>query len=183
MPRSAMPSSVITMISSELRIVERRWAIVNSCPVFRQLLQALLDPTLALVIQGACSLVQDKDAAGSSGIRGQWRSAASDRRRALSRARLHRCRCLSGSSMIKSWMLRPLCRLHDLIHGSARFSIGDILSDRAAEQIDVLLDHSDLASQAFELKRAHILPVYGDPSPCDIIETGKQRTDRRLSAS
>ena len=75
------------------------------------------------------------------------------------------------------------CRLDDLVHGSAGFSVGDVVPDRTRKEIHILLDHADLASEAFQRQGAHIFSVDGDLSAGHIVEPGKKRADRCLPAS
>src|SRR5699024_3659058 len=74
------------------------------------------------------------------------------------------------------------CRADDLLHGSFRFSVGDVLPDGAAEQVDLLLYDADLAAQGFQRQAADILSVDGDFSSRDVIETGHKRADGGFSA-
>ena len=71
--------------------------------------------------------------------------------------------------------------IDDLFHGGLRFSVSDIIPDRSAEQIDILLHQSDLISQTFKCQSSDIFSVNRDFSFRHIVKTWKQRTDRGLT--
>src|SRR5699024_11564931 len=75
------------------------------------------------------------------------------------------------------------CRADDLLHGSFRFSVGDVFPDGAAEQVDLLLYDADLAAQGFQRQAADILSDDGDFSSRYDIATGQKSADGGLSAT
>ena len=74
------------------------------------------------------------------------------------------------------------CRLDDIVHGGAGFPVCDVVPDRAGKEINILLDHADLASEAFQRQGAYIFSVDGDLSAGHVVEPGKERADGCLPA-
>ena len=75
------------------------------------------------------------------------------------------------------------CRLDHVFFGSSRTSIGDIFINRTGEQIYILLHDTDIAPQALQRKMLDILTVQQDLSFRDIIESGDQIAQCRLSST
>ena len=117
-------------------------------PVSGQFFQTLLDPAFALVVQGAGGFIQDQD--------GRILQKDSCNGNALLLASGKSCPALAYIGVIpvrqfldKVMDIGPFCSLDDLFHGSAGFPIGDVFPDGSAEQVYILLDHADLAAEAF----------------------------------
>ena len=144
--------------------------------------QALLDPALALVVQGARGLVEDED--------GRILQEYAGDGDALFLPAGKPCPAFTDEGVIavrefadKVVDIGAPGGFNDLVHGGARSAVGDVVPDGAGEEIDVLLDHADLASQALKGQGAHVFSVDGDPAACHVIEAGQERADCCLAAA
>ena len=127
-------------------------------PVLRQPLERSLYVPLTLVVERRGRLIQDqdarifqKDARNGDALllpAGKTRAAFADRRVVT-----------ELQALDKIMDIRVLCGGDDLLVGGARLSISDVVADRAAEHIYVLLYDADRASERFQGDVAHILAV------------------------
>ncbi len=74
------------------------------------------------------------------------------------------------------------CR-DDLVFRGARFAEGDVLADRAAEQIDILPDIGGLLAQRAPRHLADRLAVDGDVAFADLVESQQQCQHGGLAAT
>ena len=63
---------------------------------------------------------------------------------------------------------------HDILPGSARPAVNDVIHHAAGKKIDILLHHADGPAQAFKLQAFHILPVDQDAAAAHVIKAGDQ---------
>src|SRR5699024_1393654 len=144
--------------------------------VFRQRVQAHLNPVFAFIVQRAGCLVQNQYGRIFQENAGDGNAlflAAGEAGAAVAHVGV----VSVGERFDKIVDVGFFCRADDLLHGSFRFSVGDVLPDGAAEQVDLLLYDADLAAQGFQRQAADILSVDGDFSSRDVIETGQKRAD------
>ena len=71
----------------------------------------------------------------------------------------------------------------DLLVGSTRFSVGNIIFNGSIKEINILLYHTDLASKTLKSQPADIFSVYSNGTAGHIIKSGQERADRSFSAS
>lgn len=142
-------------------------------PVPGEFFQTLLDPALALHIQSASGLIQDqhrwifqKDPGDGDSLLLSPRQTGTP---------------LAHEGVVPLWErldelvnVGLLRGLDNLLHGSPWLTVCNVLTDSAAEQVDVLLDDADLVSQAVQSEIPHILTVDGDPPCGHIVESGEQ---------
>ena len=74
--------------------------------------------------------------------------------------------------------VRTFCCFDNLFFCRIWFTVGNVVADGTGEEVDILLNDTDLASKTLQGKRADILSVYRDASVSYIVETWQQRTDR-----
>ena len=126
-PRSAIPFSVMTIISSALRIVERRWAIVIVVRFFANS-SRLFWMWRSLSLSRALVARQGSELGDSSKILWQWKFAVSVRRRALFHVRyIGVVTVRQGHNEIMN--VGTPCCVYDFFHESSRLSVGDIFLD------------------------------------------------------
>src|SRR5699024_2017110 len=128
-----------------------------------QFFQALAHQDLALVVQGAGGLVQDQDG------RVFQKDPCDAQPLLLAAGQLDPPLAHVGVVAVlqgQDELFRPgqAGGGGDLLPGSARAAIGDVLGHCAAEQVHVLLDHPDGGPQAFQGDLADVLPVDEDPA-------------------
>ena len=79
--------------------------------------------------------------------------------------------------------VRTFCCFDDFFFCRIRLAIGNVVADGTGEEVDILLNDTDLASKTLQCKRADILSVYCDASASYVVEARQQGTDCCLSTA
>ena len=83
--------------------------------------------------------------------------------------------------MMKSWACGGACGSHQLLIGCIGTAIAQIVGNRAAEEIDVLLDDPDMAPQRSERDVPYVGAIDQDAPGGDLVKAGDQRAERALA--
>ena len=148
----------------------------------RQLGQRLLHRLLALVVEGACGLVQyenrrilEEDAGNGDALL----LAAREARAALPHLRL----VAIGQGKRKLVHARSAARLGDLGRRGIGLSVGDVFRDGSIKEVDVLLHEANRLAQALLGHATHVLAINADGARIHVVEARQQRAGRGLSAA
>ena len=147
-----------------------------------QLVKALADQDLALVVQRTGGLVQQQDARVLQKYAGDGKALLLPARKLdaaltdIGVVAVLQCADKAVGSGQTGGLL-------DLGAGRTGAAVGDVLRHGAAEQIDILLHHADGLAQAAQCDAAHILPVDQDLAARHIIKAGDQVAERGLAAA
>ena len=176
--------AVAAQHQNAVRVLDRRQAVGNrqGRAALCQLVQALADQNLTLVVQGTCGLVQQQDA------RVLQKDAGNRQTLLLPAAQLDAALTDVGVVAVlqrtdKGVGPGQAGSLLNFGAGRAGAAIGDVLRHRAAEQVNVLLHDADGPAQAVQRHAAHVLAVNQDLAARHIIEAGDQVAQRRLAAA
>ena len=156
-PRSAIPLSATTRISSALRIVDNRCAIVIVVRFFAS-------SSRLFWIQRSLSLSRALVASSRIRIGGFFKKTLAIEIRcfwppeSLVPRSPHRCHSRQAD-FDEVMDISLLCSVDDLVHRSAWFAVAYIFLDGSAEQVDILLDDTDLISKRGKCQSPDIFPV------------------------
>ena len=147
-----------------------------------QLVQSLLDQDLGGVVQGRGSLVQNEDG-------GIFQKHAGDGQSLLLSARQPHA-TLADDRLIAVLQshdvvvdVGPLGGLDDLLLGGVQTAVEDVVADGGVEQVNVLLDDTDIAAHRGHGHGVKLFSVNENFTVHAIVEVGDQMADGGLTAA